>query len=95
MAVYGLTPGFSTNRKKLAVVVVAVTGTGAIATGLSSIDAAFAESQNSATTIPSNSVLGVTSLSGGTANVAVNAAAAGANAISAVSDSVAVLAIGA
>jgi len=95
VAVYGLTPGFSTNRKKLAVVTAAITGTGGVVTGLSSIDAAFAESQNSATTIPSNTVLGVTSLSGGTANVAVNAAAAAANAISAVSDSVGILAIGA
>jgi hypothetical protein len=50
--------------------------------------------QNSATTIPSNTVLGVTSIAGGTVNVAVNAAAAAANAISAVAATTAVFAVG-
>jgi hypothetical protein len=93
-ALYGLSDGFRPGRKHFAVVVGAITGTGGIVTGLQVVDAAMATSQNSATTIPSNSVLGVTSIAGGTVNVAVNAPAAAANAISAVAGNIAIFAVG-
>lgn len=94
MSLYGLADGLRTGRKHFAVVSASVTGTGAIATGLASVDAAIACGQNSATTIPSNEVGGVTSISGGTVNVVVVAAAAAANTVSAVAESVAIFAVG-
>lgn len=94
MSLYGLTDGLRPGRKHFSVVTAAVTGTGAIASGLAVVDAAIAGSQNAATTIPSSTVLGVTSISGGTVNVAVNAAAAAANAISGVATNVSIFAVG-
>jgi hypothetical protein len=62
---------------------------------LSTVDAGSAQVtvQNSATTIPTNFAT-VTSISGGTVNVFVNAAAAAANAVSAVSANVGLLCTG-
>lgn len=93
-SLYGLTDGLRPGRKHFAVVVGAITGTGAIVSGLGTVDAAMVCSQNAATTIPSSTALGVTSISGGTVNVAVNAAAAAANAISAVATNEAIFAVG-
>src|SRR5258708_39836098 len=69
--------------RKLSATQGAITGTGAITTGLTSIDTggAVATRANSATTIPTN-LATITSISGGTLNIAVVAAAAGANPIS-------------
>jgi len=94
VSLYGLTDGLRPGRKHIAVVSASVTGTGAVATGLMSVDGAQVTPQNSATTIPSN-FAAVTSLSGGTVNCVVNAAAAAANAISAVAATLSVLAVGA
>lgn len=94
MSLYGLETGFKSARKKIAVVSGSITGTGGIATGLGTVDSAIACGQNSATTIPSNEVGGVTSISAGTVNVVVIAAAAAANTVSAVAETVAVWAIG-
>jgi hypothetical protein len=73
----------------------AVTGTGGIATGLTSIDVggAVACGANSATTAPTNLVT-ITSIAGGTVNIAVVAAAAGGNTISGVAENVNVIATG-
>jgi hypothetical protein len=91
--------------RKIACTQGAVTGTGGIATGLTAIDTggnfgagsagsgAVACPMNSATTIPSN-FCAITSISAGTVNIVVNAAAASANAISGVAANINVLAIG-
>src|SRR5258708_25480342 len=73
--------------RKLSATQGAITGTGAITTGLTSIDTggAVATGANSATTIPTN-LATITSISGGTVNIAVVAAAAGANTISRVAE---------
>jgi hypothetical protein len=68
----------------------AVTGTGAIVTGLAAVDAGSVSlcSINSATTIPTNVAAGASSISGGTVNAVVVALAAAANTISAVASNV-------
>jgi hypothetical protein len=85
----------SKGTRKLSATQGAVTGTGGIATGLSSIDTggAVATPANSATTIPTN-LAAITSISGGTVNIVVVAAAASANTVSGVAANVNVLATG-
>lgn len=67
-----------------------ITGTGAIATGLTTVDpgSVSVDGTNSATTIPTNVVAGASSISGGSVNVVVVALAAAANTISAVPENV-------
>jgi hypothetical protein len=91
--------------RKLACTQGAITGTGGIATGLSAIDTggnfaagsagagAVACCMNSATTTPTN-LATITSISAGTVNIAVVAAASGGNTISGVAANVNVLAVG-
>lgn len=93
------------NTRKLACTQGAITGTGGIATGLSAIDTggnfgagtagagAVATAMNSATTIPTN-LATITSISGGTVNIAVVAAASAANTISGVAANTNVMAVG-
>lgn len=99
MAITGNLPaalGSGGLRRKVSETQAAITGTGAVTTGLRTIDTggAFVSGANSATTIPTN-LATITSLSAGTVNVAVVAAAAAANTISAVAENCNVLAIGA
>lgn len=91
----GLTRGFAKSQRKVAAVQSSVTGTGAVTSGLATIDAGSAQVtvQNSATTIPNNWAT-VTSISGGTVNIFVNAAAAAANVVSAVAANVGLLCTG-
>lgn len=72
-----------------------ITGTGGVTTGLSSVDAGSisATPTNSATTIPTN-LAAVSSISGGTVNAVVVAAAAAANTISGVAANVDVFCTG-
>lgn len=106
MGVIGNLPrALSKSVRKVACTQGAITGTGGITTGLSAIDTggnfgagtagsgAVATAMNSATTIPTN-LATITSISGGTVNIAVVAAAAAANTISGVAANVNVLAIG-
>lgn len=93
-SIYGLDRGITSNRKKFSVVTGAITGTGALTSGLSTVDAALVTSQNSATTVPTNDGGAVTSITGGTINVRVVALAAAANTISAVAATVAAFAVG-
>ena len=82
--------------KKIAVVQTAITGTGAITSGLSSIDTGGAQVtvQNAETTITSNALAAVTSISGGTVNVVVIALAAASNAVSGSAKNVGLVAVG-
>jgi hypothetical protein len=68
----------------------AITGTGAIVSGLTTIDPGSVQltGTNSAATIPTNVVAGATSITGGSVSLVVVALAAAANAVSAVSESV-------
>jgi hypothetical protein len=68
----------------------AITGLGAITTGLTTIDAGSVEltGTNSATTIPTNVVAGASTIVAGVVNVVVAALAGAANTISAVSENV-------
>src|SRR5579859_4441210 len=104
MGVIGNLPrGLGKGVRKVACTQGAITGTGAIATGLAAIDiggnfgagaagsGAVACAMNSATTIPTN-LATITSISAGTVNIAVVAAAA--NTISGVAANVNVVAIG-
>lgn len=82
----GLTRGFAKSQRKVAAVSASITGTGAITSGLSSVDAGSAQvtTQNGATTLTTTGPAWVTSISGGTVNVALLQVAAAANAISAI-----------
>jgi len=96
MAVVGNLPkALGRTTRKVFAGQAAITGTGAIVTGLSSIDqgAAMVTVQNSALTIPTN-IATVSSVTGGSVNVVVIALAATANAISAVAANVGCLCTG-
>lgn len=93
---YGLDTGFKRGRKNLSITQTAITGTGAVTTGLNSIDTggAMTTVQNAETTITSNAGSAVTSISAGTVNVLVIAFAAAANSVSAAAKNLAVWAVG-
>lgn len=94
MAIYGLISDRSAGRrKKLATVVASITGTGAVTTGLSSVDDAHATVQNSGTALPTRTA-SVTSISGGTVNVVVTEHASAANSVPTTASNVAVRAVG-
>lgn len=100
MAVIGNLPRpLGRGLKKISETQAAITGTGAVTTGLApgiaGVDAggAVACSANAATTIPTT-FAAISSVSGGTVNIVAVAFAAGANAISAVATNVNVIAIG-
>ena len=83
--------------KKLAVVQGAITGTGTIVTGLTSVDTGGVQLTvaNSATTVPTGgSVAAVTSMTGATANVVVVDQQAAANAVAGGAKNVNLLAVG-
>lgn len=92
----GLTRGFAKSQKKVAVVQAAITGTGAIASGLVSVDTGGAQVtvQNAETTITSNALAAVTSISAGSVSVVVIALAAAANSVSGSAKNVGLVAIG-
>lgn len=92
----GLTRGFAKSQKKVAVVAASITGTGSITSGLVSVDAGGAQTtvQNAETTITSNALAAVTSISGGAVSVVVIALAAAANSVSGSAKSVGLVAIG-
>lgn len=95
MAIYPLPKeGLSAGRgKKLAVISASITGTGAITTGLTTVDYAVPCCVSSATTIPSE-VATISSISAGTVNAVVIAQQAAANAISSSAETVTVFAVG-
>jgi hypothetical protein len=83
--------------KKIAVVNSAITGTGAIATGLQTVDTGGVQLtvQNSATTVPTGgSVAAVTSMTGASANVVVVDNQAAANAVAGGAKNVGLMAMG-
>ena len=96
MAIVGNLPkALGRGTRKISATQASVTGTGAVTTGLTTIDVggAVATPANSATTIPTN-LAAITSISGGTVNIVVVAAAAAANTVSAVAANMNVLATG-
>lgn len=92
----GLTIGTTKTEAKVAAVSSAITGTGSITSGLSSVDAGSAQLtvQNGATTIPTNVASGVSSITNGNPAVVVVALAAAANTISGVASNVGLLCTG-
>ena len=93
----GLSLGFARFQKKVAAVQAAITGTGAITSGLSKIDAGSAQLtvQNSATTVPTGgSTAAVTSISAGTVNAVVIDQQAAANVVAAGAKNVGLLCTG-
>jgi hypothetical protein len=95
MIIANLPKALGLNTRKLAVAQGSVTGTGAIATGLSAIDpgGAVCAVANSATAIPTK-VASITGMSGGTVNVVVVQLSATANAVDTVGAAVNVIATG-
>jgi hypothetical protein len=93
----GLTRGMAKSQRKLVAVQAAITGTGAITSGLSTIDAGSAQLtvQNSATTVPTGGSTGaVTSISTGTVNTVVIDQQAAANVVAGGAKNVGLLATG-
>jgi hypothetical protein len=83
--------------KKIAIVQSAVTGTGAIATGLQTVDTGAVQLtvQNSATTVPTGgSAAAVTSMTGASANTVVIDQQAAANVVAGGAKNVGLLAVG-
>jgi len=83
-------------KRKLAGVTASITGTGALTTGLSTIDYAVASMVNAATTVPTQTAE-VTSISGGTVNVVVidhTVTATAEHAVSSAAKNVTAIAIG-
>lgn len=92
--VFNLARGMSKNTDKFVCGISgAITGTGTIATGLSTILAAGVTATNSASTTPTN-LASIFLLSGGTISVVVIAAASGGNTVSGVSSTIAFWAVG-
>jgi hypothetical protein len=94
----GLTIGTTKTQAKVAAVQSAITGTGAMTSGLSAIDAGSAQVtvQNSATTVPTGgSTAAVTSISTGTVNVVVIDQQAAANVVAGGAKNVGLLCTGA
>jgi hypothetical protein len=91
----GLTRGWAKSQKKVSVTQTSVTGTGAVTSGLASVDAGGAQAtpQNAATTITTQSA-SVTSISGGTINVVVVDQQAAANVLGASAKNIGVVAVG-
>jgi hypothetical protein len=84
MALVANLPPALGSQRKLAAVQTAITGTGAITSGLNTIDAGSAQLtvQNSATTVPTGGSTGaVTSIAAGTVNAVVIDQQAAANAV--------------
>lgn len=82
----GLTRGFAKSQVKVAIGQSAITGTGAITSGLATVltGGAHLTVQNSATTVPTGGSTGaVTSISGGTVNAVVVDQQAAANVVAA------------
>lgn len=98
MAIVGsLTRGFAKSQIKVAAVQAAITGTGSITSGLSTINAGAAQLtvQNSATTVPTGgSVAAVTSITTGNPSVVVVDQQAAANAVAGGAKNVGLLATG-
>lgn len=93
----GLTRGFAKSQLKVAIVQAAITGTGAITSGLATVLAGGAHTtvQNSATTVPTGgSTAAVTSISGGTVNTVVIDQQAAANVVAAGAKNVGLIAVG-
>lgn len=93
--VANLPRAIGSDTRKLAVAQGAVTGTGGIATGLSSIDtgAAVASVANAPTTVTTQTCE-ISSISGGTVNIVVVDLQAAANAISGTARNINVIAVG-
>ena len=93
MAIYNLVKARGKGVPKFFIGVVAITGTGSVDTGLSSLDGAVATVQDSALALPTNTA-SVTSISGGTVNIVVTQHATAANSVETVAKDVCVIAAG-